>query len=223
MKEVSEKIKNRLKDEGYRIFDRLFELNIVGLRKANSRPGHFDDELHVFAKVSDSEWVHHVFNIVTDPGTYWMNKKGKPKNSLMLAQGQYKDSYAILQKSKGTTILKQINPVEVYENYDRKAVIDLFKGKKKKGLFSINFIQAKSNGKYLFLSTDMENAQVFQRKEDFVQFIQMCQGHEKLYGNKFTYTLLDERESKRSGMRKLGAIAGLIITVISTFVKLNKE
>jgi hypothetical protein len=41
----------------------------------------------------------------------------------------------------------------------------------------------------------------------------MCDKHKKLYGNKFTYTLIDLRAIKRETIRRvaLGSLAGVLI------------
>ena len=44
---------------------------------------------------------------------------------------------------------------------------------------------------------------MFSKTADFNKFIEMCQKQKSLYGNAFTYTLIDERVVKKNFRRKL--------------------
>lgn len=217
-KKVVDNIKEKLKERGFTVFKRPYELNLVALRRAGARASHFDDELHVFFLDENGVLNYHVFNMVTDPGTYWKNNKTMPKNTLMLAEGQYLNAYSIGKHKGKKGAIVQNREVEVYPSYDRKAIFDLFKGEKQKGKFDINILHAKSNGRFLFLSKDMEGCQVIQRKEDFEDLIKLCAKHVQLYGNAFTYTLIDERIKRRKLYRNIG-IAGFLMAFLKIILR----
>jgi hypothetical protein len=48
---------NALKDKGYVIYDKPYQLNIVGVRNEQSQPNKFDDQLYVFYKDENWNWV----------------------------------------------------------------------------------------------------------------------------------------------------------------------
>ncbi len=45
--------------------------------------------------------------------------------------------------------------------------------------------------------------QVFANASDFEFFLELAEQHAKLYGNKFTYTLLDFRAMRRESLRRI--------------------
>jgi hypothetical protein len=70
---------------------------------------------------------------------------------------------------------------------------------------------------------------VFQKSEDFQEFMQLTDKHKANYGNKYTYTLLDERAVARKGRRFLlygGMSASVVAIGISLYFiiknKINK-
>ena len=67
--------------------------------------------------------------------------------------------------------------------------------------------------------------QVFENAEEFGKFMDMARKHKDLYGNNFTYTLIDERAYTRALKRKgTYLIAGLIIgTAIYVAYRLYKN
>src|SRR5689334_13779142 len=89
------RVKAVLRKKGFRLYDRPFELNIVGVRSHNVMPERFDDEIHVFYKAAPFKWEYHVFKATTDPGTYWLLNPMQPQGTAILAQGQYVNAYAI--------------------------------------------------------------------------------------------------------------------------------
>ena len=207
----------KLRHKGFKVFEGIGQLNLVGIRNPNARSGHFDDTLHVFSKVSETEWVHHTCNMTTDPGTYWHQKKGKPKHTLMLAEGQYINAFANVESKTKLASLVQIKPVLAYPTYDRNAVLDLFQGNTEKGMYRIQLTCAKSNGKYLYLTNNMEGCQVVQYKDDYFKLINMWKWHLAQYGNTFTYTLLDERLKTRKIRKNMAFIAGVFMTILYAF------
>ena len=64
------KLRAILRHKRYELYTRPYELNIVGLRGNSTEPNKFDDEIHVFYKISPIKWNYHVFKATTDPGTF---------------------------------------------------------------------------------------------------------------------------------------------------------
>ncbi|MCI0447290.1 hypothetical protein L0152_29285, partial [bacterium] len=65
--------------------------------------------------------------------------------------------------------------------------------------------------------------QVFENAEDFAEFMKLAQRHSKLYGNSFTYTLIDLRAVQREGRRRLAIGAGLVLGVAGYFFEDIRE
>lgn len=197
---------------GYKIFDRPYELNIVGVRSGSTIPNKFDDKIAVFYKNDKGTWEGKIFNATTDPGTYWLNKPMEPKGTAILKQGQYINSHQIgLHRGKYEALVQR-NPVVVMRDYDRNAILDFNNGKDDKGLFGINIHRANATGTTTIIDKYSAGCQVFENAEEFGQFLEMARKHKDLYGNNFTYTLIDERAYTRALKRKgTYVIAGLII------------
>jgi hypothetical protein len=195
--------KSILRLKGYKVCTRPYELNIVGLRSKNTLPNRFDDEMHVFYKVSPIKWNYHVFKATTDPGTFWLENPMNPQGTAILAQGQYVDAYEIGMHNGEYEALVQKKPVTVIRDYERKAYIDFMNGTKDTGLFGIDIHRAKAQGKTLLVDMYSAGCQVFQSADDFDFFMNLCRNHAQLYDNSFTYSLLDFRAMRREAVRRI--------------------
>jgi hypothetical protein len=82
-----------LKSKGYKLFERPYELNIVGIRKDNNIPNKFDDTLYAFWKTDSGSWEGKYYTITTDPGTYWLKNPMSGMGAAILKEGQYVDAY----------------------------------------------------------------------------------------------------------------------------------
>lgn len=197
------KIKGILRSKGYELYTRTNELNIVGIRSASIIPNKFDDEIHVFYKAAPLKWVYHVYKATTDPGTFWLRNPMQPQGTAILAQGQYKGAYQIgLHQGKYKALI-QCKPVTVMRDYDRDAKLDFYNGKKSKGIFGINVHRANSTGTTKSVDKNSAGCQVFADVKNFDAFMTLCEKHRSLYGNSFTYTLIDFRAVKRQTLKRL--------------------
>jgi hypothetical protein len=207
------KVKSILRQKGYRIFTRPFELNIVGIRSRHTRSNSFDDELHVFYRDSRKKWKYHIFKITTDPGTFWLKEPLASKGTAILAEGQYLDAYGIgMHQGKYYALCQLHKPVTVIRDYNRDAILDFMNGRSEKGMFGINIHRARAAGETRVIDEFSAGCQVFKDAADFVAFMALCEQHKKLYGNRFTYTLIDFRAMRREIFRRMaygGAALGL--------------
>lgn len=215
-----------LKDKDYVIYDQPFQLNIVGVRNAESQPNKFDDQLYVFYKDENWNWVLKEYPITTDTGTFWLLNPMSNLGTAMLKEGQYIDAYKQGLHKGQYTALVQDKPVTTYRDYDRNAVFD-FGQRETTGNYGINIHKAGADSQ----NVDKWSAgcQVFQKSEDFQEFMQLTDKHKANFGNKFTYTLLDERALERKGRRFLlygGMSASVVALGISLYFivknKINK-
>jgi hypothetical protein len=208
------KIKAILKSNGYILYTRPQELNIVGIRSASTAPNAFDDEIHVFYTVHDGKWNYHVFKCTTDPGTYWLNNPMAEQGTAILAQGQYVDTWIIGMHKGKYEALVQAKEVTVIRDYDRDAVLDFNNGTTQTGIFGINIHRANSVGTTMNIDKNSAGCQVFQNAGDFEAFLALCHEHKKRYGNKFTYTLVDFRAIRRITLRRVIAASTAVATAL---------
>ncbi|MBS1577400.1 MAG: hypothetical protein JST09_19035 [Bacteroidetes bacterium] len=192
-----------LKTKTYEIYARPYELNIVGVRTDSTIPNRFDDEIHVFFKNNTNQWIHYIFPATTDPGTYWLENPMNPQGTAILMQGQYKDAYQIgLHRGKYYALVQR-GPITVLRDYDRNAILDFNNGRKETGMFGVNIHHASVNGTTKTVDNYSAGCQVFANINDFNLFMQLCEKHQQLYGNSFTYTLIDKRAIEREQKRKI--------------------
>lgn len=196
-------MKSILRQRGYKLFNRPHELNIVGIRSKSTKANRFDDELHVFYKVNFLKWEYHIFKATTDPGTYWLENPMQPQGTAILAQGQYVNAYQIGLHQGKYKALVQRKPVSIIRDYDRNAWLDFSNGHKQTGMYGINIHRALAKGKTKYIDKFSAGCQVFENESDFELFLQLCEPHAKLYGNNFTYTLVDFRAIRRENIKRI--------------------
>jgi hypothetical protein len=186
-------IQATLLQKKFMLFSRPYELNITGIRSNSTKPNSFDDTINVFYKTNEGKWVFHQFPATTDPGTFWLQNPMNAKGTAILKHGQYINSHAIgLHRGKYTALVQR-QPLTVLRDYDRNATLDFMNGKEDTGLFGINIHRASVNGTTKTVDKYSAGCQVFASAKDFALFMQLCERHRKLYGNQFSYTLIDER------------------------------
>jgi hypothetical protein len=192
-----------IRSKSFMLYERPYELNIIGIRTNSTSPNRFDDQINVFFKNNIGQWVHYPFTATTDPGTYWLQNPLHPQGTAILAHGQYRDAYQIGLHRGLYYALVQRKPVTVLRDYDRNAVLDFNNGRPDNGLFGINIHRASISGTTKQVDKYSAGCQVFASAADFERFMQLCEQHRALYGNVFTYTLIDQRAIVRQQRRQL--------------------
>lgn len=226
MKEVTRKTIRGLlalfRAKGYKIYDKPFELNIVGVRNPSTVPNRFDDVIYVFWKDDKGNWVGKHYTATTDTGTFWLKSPMNPKGSALLKEGQYVNGYKIgLHQGKYKALVQQ-RPVTVVRDYNRDNVLDFNNGKEETGFFGINIHRANKEGKTKTVDRNSAGCQVFEDADEYNNFMDLVEKHRSLYGNNFTYTLIDERALKRTIARRFvyfvlaGGIIGLGYYLLKT-------
>ena len=212
-----------LRGNGFVIYDKPYQLNIVGRRNDSTLPNKFDDLLYAFWKNDKGDWEGKYFTTTTDPGTYYLKNPLSNLGTAILKQGQYVDTYGIGKHKGQYEALVQLKPVMVIRDYDRNAILDFNNGREETGLFGINIHKAGKDSKDV--DTWSAGCQVFQKSDDFNDFMELARKHMNLYGNKFTYTLLDDRSYNRR-IKRYAAYAiglGLIISAVYVGMKAYKN
>ena len=196
-----EMIQTTLAEKGFKIFTRPFELNIVGVRADSLKPNSFDDSINIFYKNNNDQWQFQRFAATTDPGTYWLQNPMNPQGTAIVKHGQYINSHAIgMHRGKYLALVQQ-RPLTVIRDYDRNATLDFMNGKEETGIFGINIHHASQYGTTQTVDKYSAGCQVFANINDFNLFMQLADRHKNLYGNNFTYTLIDERALVRASKK----------------------
>ncbi|MDI1355760.1 MAG: hypothetical protein PSX36_12635 [bacterium] len=223
---ILSKIRGILRSKGYELYTKPNELNIVGIRSTSTIPNKFDDEIHVFYKVAPLQWHYHVYTVTTDPGTFWLQNPMQPQGTAILAQGQYKGAYKIGLHQGKYKALVEAKPITVIRDYDRNAKLDFKNGKKDSGMFGINIHHASSNGITKQVDKYSAGCQVFANINEFKEFMGLCEKHQSLHGNSFTYTLIDFRAVKRQTYKRwaIGTVSvALGLTILWRVLRRKKK
>lgn len=193
---TKEQIEKVLKSKGYSWFDgkKDYDLNIVGIRNKKSGDAVtnlFDDTITVSYKVN-GKWVYKEWSITTDPGKKAVLEFHNKKGVAILAPGQYKGSHQ-LGKHKGQyDALVQKNNVKVYRDADKDLEFD--KKVTDVGVFGINIHRSNPTTESTYVENWSEGCQVFKRLKDYTEFINICKEAVKVWGNSFTYTLIESTD-----------------------------
>lgn len=186
------------KKKGYAYFKNgEYNLNIIGVRADNNKKvtNKYDDIIVVIYNTKTDKNVRTLYNITTEPGAYYMTKSlGNKKGTAILVPGQYRGTWQLGLHKGQYKALCQRKPVKVYRDNNYDTVYDLNPEKTDNGIFGINI--HRSNQRWTRETVDKYSAgcQVFNNPDDFEKFIRLCEKQKAIYGNSFTYTLIDEQD-----------------------------
>lgn len=207
-------IKSSLRKADFLIYERPFELNIVGIRADSTTPNSFDDVILIFYQDDQGKAQLHLWPATTDPGTFWLHSPMHPQGTAILKGNmQYVGAYGISlhRNLPGHEARCQINgEVTVIRDYDRDSELDFWNGTEMAGWYGINIHRARATGTTREVQRYSAGCQVFANAEEFEVFMDLCREHRRRYGNVFTYTLLDQRALRRTRRRRTLYAGGAI-------------
>jgi hypothetical protein len=209
---------------GYQIDKRPTKLNVIGVRnsKATSQDK-FDDLLAYFTYDANGNLVGKVVAGTTDPSTYFLRSPINAKGAAILKSGQYKDAYQIGLHRGQYEALVQRKPVTVIRDDDRNALINYF-APTQTGLYGINIHKStKGKNNEDIIGADSAGCQVFRNIPDFMDMMRLAQTSRKKYGNTFTYTLIDERDTLKFRNTTLSLIVGIGLLAFSGYLFSKKK
>lgn len=170
-----------------------YNLNIVGVRSKCKDSNVFNDELVVF-------WFYkgRLFNkrykITTDPGVIHLRRPMHPKGTaIMVAPQQCRGVYKISKhQGKYDALCQRLGTVQVYRDNNKDDVFDLEPETIDQGYFGINIHRAFSHIIAHTVDNHSAGCQVFSYPDQYDEFMDICKKAAEVWGNKFTYTLIEE-------------------------------
>jgi len=184
---------NALSALGFAFFEEGdYNLNLIGVRSSTHRTGAFDDVLFCAYKVNRL-WRTHAWPITTDPGAHYLTKPINPEGCAVLASPQQcRGAYAIGEHHGYPALVQSGAPVRVWRDNDKDNEIDWGEDKGIEGWYGINIHRAKRSG--ITDSPDYHSAgcQVFASRREHDAFMDLCRKSAKIWGNKFTYTIVNQ-------------------------------
>jgi hypothetical protein len=199
---TKEQIEKAVKSKEYVWFDgsngKGYDVNIVGVR--NNAPNIykkvtnvFDDYITITFKDENGVLQYYCWSATTDPGKKGVQQFHNKNGVARLVPGQYRGTYALsLHQGKYEAVCQRLQEVTVWRDGNKDLTFD--EVKQDTGMFGINI--HKSGVDSTWVENWSEGCQVFKKVKDFDVFIKICKKASKIWGNKFTYTLIESNDIK---------------------------
>lgn len=190
-------LKYILKNKGYVFFEKGdYNLNIIGVRCNKINQNDLFEDLLILTFKNNSFWETYYFSITTTPGIYYLNKPLSKSGCAIVFPNQYRGLYKIgLHKGKYEALVQK-KKIQIYRDNNKDNILDFDLNTLKEqenlginihGPYKKNTILNKI-GKY------SAGCQVFQSYNELEEFLNICKKSAEIYGNSFTYTLLEEKD-----------------------------
>jgi len=201
MKYYREQIQKAMLEKGYKYFTSdNYDVNIIGIRNSETKgevTNKFDDIMTISYKDKDGKWWYHEFECTTDPGDDYIDAPMSPnKGCAVLKPGQYRGSHKIRLHGGKYTALGQKKDVTVYRDNNRNDKYEFDESTCDTGVFGINIHRATKYAGKTSTNVDKWSAgcQVIASNDDWHTFLDICQTAREIWGNSFSYTLLESKD-----------------------------
>jgi hypothetical protein len=193
-------IKKVIGEKGYKFFIKPHSINIIGIRVDESL-NTFNDTLCVLYYDTDS--VQHIFHFpcTTKAGKHWLLNPWTSRGTAILLEGQYRNAYKIgvhnrSRPSRSYTAFEQASNMLYVRDNDRDLVHD-YSGISFSALLKTNIHRSSVSGWSKFVDKWSAGCQVVTGKYDsnttnWEKLLSLGKKSSTIYGNSFTYTLLNK-------------------------------
>ena len=199
-KMIANKVKSVMEDKGYAFFQSgIFNINIVGIRSKETKSNKFDDTILLIYKNKKKEWEVQSSVVTTDPGEKYLVHPMNKKGSAILVPNQYRGVYKVdvharhNSKFAHEALCQRGNVLKVWRDGNRDKILDHDPETIDEGWFGINIHRSKV-GEASYVGSYSAGCQVFKNGTDFKLFMTAVKKSAELYGNSFSYTLLEEKD-----------------------------
>ena len=199
-KYTKEQIKDTVEGLGYKYFTGdNYDVNIVGVRNSNTNgrvTNLFDDVITISYKDESGTWQYHEYDCTTDPGDDWIeNPWIEDKGCAVLKPGQYRWSHKLRLHSGRYLALGQKENVTVYRDNNRNDKYEFDESSVDTGVFGINIHRATAleGKKSTYVNKWSAGCQVIAANDDWFAFLEICQIAREVWGNSFSYTLIESK------------------------------
>lgn len=189
------KFKDAFQNMGYKFFENGdYNLNIVGVRNSSGLADTFDDNINVFYKIN-GDWVVDAYTATTEPGTRILQRPIVSGGTAILIPGQYGAYKVDIHggKRKYKALCQRRAKVSIWRDDNRDRKPD-YSGPVHEGMFGINIHRQWGPDDREYTGGVSAGCQVFQSSVDFYEFMETCDISAGIYGNAFTYTLVNDSD-----------------------------
>tara|TARA_R110000787_G_scaffold89251_3_gene189032 strand:- start:13468 stop:14073 length:606 start_codon:yes stop_codon:yes gene_type:complete len=186
--DVVSEIVHHFHEEGHTFFEKGdLNLNIIGIRSPDRHSGEYNDYICCVYK-DNGDWLYKAWRATTDPGLPYRKRPMNSKGCAILKAGQYRGAYQIgLHKGKYEALVQRGGQVTVYRDNNKDDTLDRLT--EDSGYFGINIHKSLRHHQEVGLYS--AGCQVFQNSHDFKEFMLLVKRSSVLYGDTFTYTLIE--------------------------------
>jgi len=179
---------------GYRFYDNgAYNVNLFGIRRL-SKVDEFDDVLGIAYRDDFGNGIVLEHKGTTDPGLYWLKTKmGNPNGTFILAPGQYPKCWNIGNHNGYEALVQNGMPFKGWRDNDKDGQLDL-EGKTYTDVTGLNMHTTSFLNEIEKVGAYSAGCQVRQKDEDHRMVMEILKRSASLWGNKFSYTLIDQNE-----------------------------
>jgi len=174
------------------LFKGELNLTLIGIRSTDTDAQTFNDVLCVLHEDAAGKMQMQTYPITTDPGLYYRNHPINVAGTAILKPGHYPKCWQIGAHQGKYTALVQRGEMTVYRDRNKDAHLD--REHEQTGYFGINLHRTGVSAHSLKTDKVSAGCQVFANSEDFDTVMALAQRSAAKYGNRFSYTLLNEAD-----------------------------
>ena len=128
--------------------------------------------------------------------SYWLQNPMNKKGTALLVPNQYRSTYKIdgHGRTRYEALCQRLANVEVYRDDNKDKILDYDDATKEWGMFGINIHRSHPYHEKDTVDKYSAGCQVFAHSHEFDVFMSLVRLSAAMYGNSFTYTLLNEQE-----------------------------
>lgn len=188
-------VKSIMSRKGYSFFEKGdYNLNLIGVRSESKIANRFDDIFACIYKVKN-KWKWKEWRCTTDSGAYWLKNPMNRKGTALLVPNQYRGVYKLDKHlGKYTALCQRLGDLSVYRDDNRDMILDFDPNTIDTGRFGINIHRSNPHTESFKVEKWSAGCQVFKKVKEFDKFITICKKASKIWGNKFSYTLLTQKD-----------------------------
>ena len=195
---IAEQFKSIINKKGYAFFDKnKYNLNIIGVRDSSHNAEKFDDSLLTIYKNNENEWEVLSYEITTEPGPSILRKPINPDGTAILVPDQYRGVYQIGTHGgsyRHIALVQRNGKVKVYRDTNKNSTVEIASESIQDGMFGINIHRHAAPNEKEYVRGSSAGCQVFKNSLDFADFMETCNKAADIFGNSFTYTLIEEED-----------------------------
>jgi hypothetical protein len=184
-----------IESEGHLWFDNglPYNVNIFGIRSRTRNYGKFDDFLYCVYRDDWKDWHIDQFRCTTDAGLYYAMNPMNVEGTGILVPSQYVGAYMLdRHNGKYPALCQRLGKVKAYRDDNRDNVMDMDEATIQEGMFGAN-IHKTTKRQIDNVGKASAMCQVFfSSYEHDKKFIPVLRKSLSIFGNKFTYTLIQD-------------------------------